>query len=163
MKINKIVVLLLTGVIISALLSSYLMFQESSVRTAKTLRDVTLYDTSVTSYKVKSNTVVNTKGYFLDKATNLKFTASIQDKLYREFQEGKSKPIDIQREFSLDNIESKSDGLIMKLCATLLLVMLVGCLGCVVIINLQARRVAIVAKRVAAVENKYNSRNEGIF
>lgn len=163
MKINKIVVLLLTGVIISALMSSYLMFQESSIRTVKTLRDVTLYDTSVSTYQAKSNTIVNTNGYFLDKATNLKFTASIQDKLYREFQEGKNKPIDIQREFSLDNIESKSDGLIMKLCATLLLVMLVGGLGCVVIINLQARRVAIIEKRVGAVENKYNSRNEGIF
>lgn len=156
MKINKIVVLLLTGVIISALLSSYLMFQESFARTAMTVRDVTLYDTSVTSYKAKSNTVVNTKGYFLDKATNLKFTASIQDKLYREFQEGKNKPIDIQRELSLDDIENKSDGPVMKLCATLLLVMLVGGLGCVIIINFQANRVTVV-------ENKHNSRNEGIF
>lgn len=156
MKINKIVVLLLTGVIISALMSSYLMFQESFARTEMTVRDVTLYDTSVTSYKAKSNTVVNTKGYFLDKATNLKFTASIQDKLYREFQEGKNKPIDIQREFSIDDIENKSDGLIMKLCGTLLLVLLVGGLGCVIIINLQANRVTVV-------EKKHNSRNEGAF
>ena len=116
------------------------MFQESFARTAMTVRDVTLYDTTVTSYTSKNNTVVNTKGYFLDKSTNLKFTSSIQDKLYREFQEGKSKPIDIQREFSLDNIENKSDGLIMKLCATMLLIMLVGGLGCVVIINLQANK-----------------------
>lgn len=158
MKINKIVVLLLTGVIISALLSSYLMFQESFARTEMTVRDVTLYDTSVTSYKAKSNTVVNTKGYFLDKATNLKFTASIQDKLYREFQEGKNKPIDIQREFSIDDIENKSDGLIMKLCATLLLVMLVGGLGCVVIINLQAKN-----NRVTAVKNQADSRYTGTF
>lgn len=39
---------------------------------------------------------------------------------------------------------------------TLLLVMLVGGLGCVIIINFQANRVTVV-------ENKHNSRNEGIF
>lgn len=131
----------MSGVVLFTLLASYLMFQESFKRTERTLRDVTLYDTSVTSYKVKSNTVVNTNGYFLDKATNLKFKAPIQDKLYRDFQEGKSKPIEIQRAFSLDNIENKSDGLLMKLCATLLLIMLVGGLGCVVIINLQANNI----------------------
>lgn len=158
MKINKIVVILLTGVIVSALLSSYLMFQESFTRTAMTVRDVTLYDTSVTSYTSKNNTVINTKGYFLDKSTNLKFTASIQDKLYREFQEGKGKPIDIQRAFSLDNIENKSDGLLMKLCATLLLFMLVGGLGCVIIINLQAKN-----NRVTAVKNHADSRYTGTF
>lgn len=138
---NKILAFLMSGVVLFTLLASYLMFQESFKRTERTLRDVTLYDTSVTSYKVKSNTVVNTNGYFLDKATNLKFKAPIQDKLYRDFQEGKSKPIEIQRAFSLDNIENKSDGLLMKLCATLLLIMLVGGLGCVVIINLQANNI----------------------
>lgn len=132
---NKILAFLVSGVVLFTLLASYLLFQESFNRTERTLRDVTLYDTSVTSYKVKSNTVVNTNGYFLDKATNLKFKAPIQDKLYRDFQEGKSKPIDIQREFNLDDIESSSDGPLLKFLGSVLIILLVGSAGAVIIIN----------------------------
>lgn len=139
MKINKILTLLVSGVVFFALLSSYLMFQESFKRTDLKLRDVTLYDTSVTSYKVKSNTVVNTKGYFLDKETNLRFTAPVQDKLYRDFQEGESKPIDIQREFNLDDIENSSDGPLLKFLGSVLIILLVGASGTVIIINQQSK------------------------
>lgn len=111
------------------------VISESFKRTERMLRDVTLYDTSVTSYKVKSNTIVNTNGYFLDKATNLKFKATIQDKLYRDFQEGKSKPIDIQREFNLDEIENSSDGPLLKFLGSVLIILLVGSAGAVIIIN----------------------------
>lgn len=139
MQSKKILALLVSCVIFFTLLASYLMFQESFKRTELQLRDVTLYDTSVTSYKAKSNTVVNTNGYFLDKATNLKFKASIQDKLYRDFQEGKSKPIDIQREFNLDDIESSSDGLTLKFLASILILLLIWAAGVVIITNLQSK------------------------
>lgn len=139
MKINKILAFLVGGVILCTLASSYLMFQESFKRTELKLRDVTLYDTSVTSYKVKSNTVVNTRGYFLDKETNLTFKAPIQDKLYREFQEGKNKQIVIQQEFNLDTIENKSDGPLLKFLASVLIILLVGAAGAVVIINHQSK------------------------
>jgi hypothetical protein len=139
MKMNKFIPVILGVIVILTLLSSYLMYVESGKRTALTVRDVTLYDTSVTSYKVKSNTVVNTKGYFLDKETNLKFTASIQDKLYREFQEGKSKPIDLQREFNLDTIEDTSDGPTLKFMAFVLILLLVWSAGTVIIINRQTK------------------------
>jgi len=139
MKINKILAFLVGGVILCTLASSYLMFQESFKRTELKLRDVTLYDTSVTSYKVKSNTVVNTKGYFWDKETNLTFTAPIQDKLYREFQEGKNKQIAIQREFNLDTIENKYDGPLFKFLASVLIILLLGSAGAVIIINQQSK------------------------
>lgn len=132
---NKVLAFLVSGVILFTLLSSYLLFQESFKRTERTLRDVTLYDTSVTSYKVKNNTLINTNGYFLDKVTNLKFKSPIQDKLYRDFQEGKSKPIDIQREFNLDEIENSSDGPLLKFLGSVLIILLVGSAGAVIIIN----------------------------
>lgn len=131
MQSNKVLAFLVSGVVLFTLLASYLLFQESFKRTERMLRDVTLYDTSVTSYKVKSNT----NGYFLDKATNLKFKATIQDKLYRDFQEGKSKPIDIQREFNLDEIENSSDGPLLKFLGSVLIILLVGSAGAVIIIN----------------------------
>lgn len=71
----------------------------------------------------------------MDKATNLKFKATIQDKLYRDFQEGKSKPIDIQREFNLDEIENSSDGPLLKFLGSVLIILLVGSAGAVIIIN----------------------------
>lgn len=135
MKNNKLLAFLVCGVIFCTLASSYLMFQESFKRTEMTLRDVTLYDTSVTTYKAKSNIIVNTKGYFLDKATNLKFNAPIQDKLYRDFQEGKNKPIDIQREFNIDDIENSSDGPLLKFLGSVLIILLVGSAGAVIILN----------------------------
>lgn len=82
----------------------------SNIRQAKSVRDVTLYDTSTESYQNKSNVNINTKGYFVDKTTGLKFSTTIQDKLYREFEEGKNKPIELQKELSLDVIESTRTG-----------------------------------------------------
>jgi hypothetical protein len=136
---NKILAFLVSGVVLFTLLASYFLFQESFKRTELKLREVTLYDTSVTSYKVKSNTVVNTKGYFLDKETKLTFTAPIQDTLYREFQEGKNKQIAIQREFNLDTIENKSDGPLLKFLGSVLIILLVGSAGSVIIINQQSK------------------------
>lgn len=137
---NKILTLLLTSIVLLTFLSSYLMLQESFKRTDLQMRDVTLYDTAVTSYNVKNNTVVNTKGYFFDKETNLTFIAPIQDKLYREFKEGKNKQITIQREFNLDTIENSSDGPLLKFLAGILIILLVFSFGTAIIINQQTKK-----------------------
>lgn len=107
-------------VVVNLFLMGNYYLDQSNIRQATSVRDVTLYDTSTVSYQNKSNVNINTKGYFVDKTTGLKFSTSIQDKLYREFEEGKNKPIELQKEFSLDAIESASTGKLLTLLGAVL-------------------------------------------
>lgn len=97
-------------VVVNLFLMGAYYLDQYNIRQATSVREVTLYDTSTVSYQNKSNVRINTKGYFVDKTTGLKFSTAIQDKLYREFEEGKNKPIELQKEFSLDVIESVRTG-----------------------------------------------------
>lgn len=48
----------------------------------KTIRNITLVDTSSTTYKHKRNTFFNTNGFFVDDLTGQRFRHAIQDKVY---------------------------------------------------------------------------------
>lgn len=90
--------------------ASYSMFDYGKDKIETTMRDVTLVDTSSISYAHKRNTYFNTRGHFVDDITKAQFTASISDKLYREFEANGNKPIKMQREFSQQNLEGNMNG-----------------------------------------------------
>lgn len=107
-------------------ITGYLLLGEGKIRETPILRDVVLYDTSMTSYKSKSKDVFNTKGYFIDKETNSKFVASIEDKLYREFHRGNESPIELQKAVSIDTIENSQEGALYRLAGTMMPIIIIG-------------------------------------
>lgn len=93
---------------------------------AKTIRNITLVDTSSTTYKQKQNTFFNTTGFFVDDLTGQKFRHAIQDKVYREFEAGGNKPIPMQKNLSQENLDNNVHGSIWKMLG--ILIFLVGSL-----------------------------------
>lgn len=93
---------------------------------AKTTRDITLVDTSSTTYKHKQNTFYNTTGFFVDDLTGQRFRHAIQDKIYRDFEAGGNKPIPMQKNLSQENLDNNVHGSIWKMLG--ILIVLVGSL-----------------------------------
>lgn len=88
----------------------------------KSTRNITLVDTSSTTYKQKQNTFYNTTGFFLDDLTGKRFRLAIQDKVYREFEAGGNKPIPMQKELSQENLDNNVHGAIWKLLGVLMFI-----------------------------------------
>lgn len=88
----------------------------------KSTRNITLVDTSSTTYKQKQNTFYNTTGFFLDNLTGKRFRFAIQDKLYREFEAGGNKPIPMQKELSQENLDNNVYGAMWKLFGVLMFI-----------------------------------------
>lgn len=88
----------------------------------KTTRNITLVDTSSTTYKHKQNTFYNTTGFFVDDLTGQRFRHAIQDKVYREFEAGGNKPIPMQKNLSQENLDNNVHGAIWKLLGILIFI-----------------------------------------
>lgn len=88
----------------------------------KTIRNITLVDTSSTTYKHKRNTFFNTTGFFVDDLTGQRFRHAIQDKVYREFEASGNKPIPMQKNLSQENLDNNVHGSIWKLLGILIFI-----------------------------------------
>lgn len=137
---NKLLMGLLVFLVMVSGVTSYLCLGEGNIRETPALRDVVLYDTSMTSYKAKSKDIFNTKGYFIDKKTNSKFVTSIEDKLYREFHRGNETPIELQKAVSIDTIENSQEGALYRLAGLFLHVLTIGFAGALFILELERLR-----------------------
>jgi len=92
----------------------------------KSIRSITLVDTSSTTYKHKRQTFYNTTGYFVDDLTGHRFRYPIQDKIYREFESGGNQPIQMKKNLSQENLDNNVHGTIWTFIGGLLFV--IGCI-----------------------------------
>lgn len=105
------------------------LYKVGQQREEKVMRSARMIDTNAQHSQVKAQHYYNTYGYFVDKETGLKFSDSIGDSLYRQFEREGNKPIEVLWPYSIDKREQTSIGFFYKLIGGLGLVItfIVGC------------------------------------
>lgn len=90
--------------------------QLGDYRTEKVMRYARMIDTGATHSQVKVYHHYNTYGVFVDRETGKRFTDHIGDSLYRQFERGGNKPIEVSWPYSIDMREQTSIGVVYDLC-----------------------------------------------
>jgi 4-amino-4-deoxy-L-arabinose transferase-like glycosyltransferase len=111
--------LLIVASVVVCLCGSWSMLQEGVRRDEKVMRNARMIDTSAQHTQSKGNHYYNTYGYFVDQETGLRFSDSINDSLYRQFERDGNKPIEVSWKYSIDKREQTSVALFYTLFGSL--------------------------------------------
>jgi hypothetical protein len=110
------------------------LYQQGQYRDEKVMRSARMIDTNAIHTQHKSNHYYNTNGYFVDHETGLRFSDRIGDGLYRQFERGGNKPIEVTWPYSIDQREQSSWGVMFKLFG------IIGLLFCTIFAGLLIAR-----------------------
>ena len=100
--------------------TAYLFYDWGAMRNHKEVRYATMIDTYSNAGHTKSGYYYNTNGLFRDKLTGKVFGDSINDSLYRQFEKGGNKGIEVSWPYSIDKYEQTSIGFFSMMLAWLM-------------------------------------------
>lgn len=136
MKRRRVVLCLVVFALCSAAgCAASLLYKEGQRRNENVLRYARMIDTSADHYRHKGNEYFNTYGYFVDRETGLHFTDDINDSLYRQFERGGNKGIEVSWHYSVDKREQTSIGFFYIMLAQLIY-LVIGIVTLVLVVRL---------------------------
>lgn len=94
----------------SVFYSGWVLSMRGIERTEGVMRYARMIDTEANHSVSKGHHTYNTRGYFVDRETGLRFGDSIGDSLYRQFAEGGNQGIEVSWHYSIDKREQTSKG-----------------------------------------------------
>lgn len=107
---KRIFVIVMFSVLVGLAFANFKMMQIGKGRSENVTRYALMIDTSAEHGQVKGHHYYNTYGYFVDRETGLRFTDSINDSLYRQFEKGGNVGIEVSWAYSVDKREQTSKG-----------------------------------------------------